>query len=757
MTGAIERLAAQAQLFDASTDVVVVRDLENRVVYLNAAAQSAFGLTAKDVIGRTAHELFALADDDSYNAAFETVVASGTWVGRLAFRSSDGVVFIMDCRWHLVKDAAGIPEGIVCLETPLADELAETVARQLVDRKIDATLNQIADVICFVDRDWIMTYVNRAAERLVGRPASDMVGKSMWDVYPGARDSPFAPTYKLAMENRTVARSRSFYTPTETWLEASAFPTDDGLALYLRDVSDDELNRQTLADYTAKVAEQAALLAAARDAIIVRDLDSTIRYWNRSAELLYGWTDAEAIGRRARDLLYDDPTEFDLAMETVMRDGFLDREIEQVTRDGRRVMVDCRWQLVRDSSGVPTGVFSVNTDITEYLHEQEYRVRAQRMESLGTLAGGIAHDLNNVLTPILMGVQLLDQGEHDESKRKLLRTMEIGIKRGADMIRQVLSFASGVEGERHLLNIDAVLDELHNFCRDSLPKDVHIIIERTGDLWPVMGDSTQILQVLINLATNARDAMPDGGSLTIRASNVHLTEDYSAATGLANPGRYVSIEAEDNGTGMPSDVASKVFEPFFTTKEVGKGTGLGLPTSMAIVRSHGGYMQVYTEPGKGTRFIVHLPAASLDSAIEIEAIAAELESYRGSGECILVIDDEASIRQIVRQTLEAHGYTTLVASNGREGIEIIENSGEHIDLVLTDMMMPVMDGAETAAYISTHHPSLVVIAASGLNANGGVARAANAGITDFIPKPFTTDGLLIAVRRALDKRGETTK
>jgi len=317
----------------------------------------------------------------------------------------------------------------------------------------------------------------------------------------------------------------------------------------------------------------------------------------------------------------------------------------------------------------------------------------------------------------------------------------------------VLSFARGVEGRRLPVQLGSIIDELLTFGRETLPPDIRLASEIAPELWSVEGDPTQLLQVLMNLLTNARDAMPDGGQVTITARNVTLADTYSSVTHLATPGDYVHIQVEDDGIGMTKEVVDKIFEPFFTTKEHGRGTGLGLAVSIAIIRSHGGFMQVYSEPGTGSRFQLHLPAfAGSDFEASTSLHREEEQLLRGDGQLILVVDDEAAIRQITRQSLEAHGYRTLVASNGAEALDIIETHSEPVALVFTDMMMPVMDGAALATNLATSHPDLPIIATSGLNANGGVARARNVGVRRFISKPYTTGELLAGVHDAL--RGE---
>jgi CheY-like chemotaxis protein len=265
----------------------------------------------------------------------------------------------------------------------------------------------------------------------------------------------------------------------------------------------------------------------------------------------------------------------------------------------------------------------------------------------------------------------------------------------------------------------------------------------------IVGDPTQLHQVLVNLCLNARDAMPNGGTLSLHAENVELDAQYAGLNPEASPGPHIFLQVEDNGVGMAPEILEKIFDPFFTTKEVGKGTGLGLSTSAAIVKSHGGFIHAYSEPGKGSKFKIYLPA-KIGPPSETTAVQmAELP--RGNGELILVIDDEASARQITSQTLEAFGYRVVVASDGADALAIYANQRNEIAVVLTDMMMPVMDGAATIRVLRRMNPELPIIAASGLSANGYVARATSLGVKHFLPKPFTAEALLKVLREILTK------
>jgi PAS domain S-box-containing protein len=704
----------------------------------------------------TAEAMFPPLDRQRFSDAIDACIVSGEPFD-LQAHIIDSAGDLRDIRMlgEAVQDEAGRVVRINGAFTDVTAQVAADDARARLEARLTTTLDSISDGIVTLDDTWRITYANPSVAMIMGFDRDTLIGEDFFGVFPVGLGTEFAIGFKRALAEHTTVSVHDYFAPLQRWAEATAYPVDDGLAIYFRDVTEREVARRRLAESEERNAAQAALLDVATDAIVVRTLDDTITYWNHAAEVLYGWSAAEVLGSSKRDLLYPDPSAFDAASAILLVDGSWSGEIEHRHRDGRRIIVEGSWTLVRDEGGRPLSVFSVNTDITARRRIDEQNFRAQRMESIGTLASGIAHDLNNVLTPILISVQLLDRSERDESKRRILATVEASVKRGADMIRQVLSFAKGVDGKRVRVDIGDLLIDLQRMFGDTLPVTITVRINAAPDLWTTRGDSTQLLQVLVNLVTNAKDAMPSGGTLTITARNVVLTDESNVVSHLATPGKYIAIDVEDTGTGMPPDVLTKIFEPFFTTKTSGEGTGLGLATSLGIIRSHGGSLQAYSELRRGSRFQIHLPAISTDDQpAASEVRAADLDNAstmpRGANEMILVVDDEASIRQMTRQSLEAFGYRTLVASNGAEAIEVVESGGQQIDLILTDMTMPVMDGAATAAYFLRTHPTIPIIAASGLNANGGVARAAHSGVRNFLSKPYSTADLLLAVRAAID-------
>jgi PAS domain S-box-containing protein len=498
-----------------------------------------------------------------------------------------------------------------------------------------------------------------------------------------------------------------------------------------------------------RIAEQAALIDQARDAIIVHDLDNRVVSWSKGAESVFGWREEEVLGRRLDEVVQDDPEVFECARQALLEKGAWSGEVVKRNRAGEKLTIDSRWTLLRDPQGRPKSVLTLGSNITDRKKIEAQFLRAQRLESIGTLAGGVAHDLNNVLTPILMSASFLKMDEVDPEKLESLSLIESCADRGAQMVKQVLSFARGVDGERLPVSVKELILEAVKIIKDTFPKNIQVNPVLAPSTWLVSGDMTQLQQVLLNLCVNSRDAMPDGGRLRLEVSNVQLDGQYSAFHPEAVPGAYVRIQIEDNGTGITPQVAEKIFDPFFTTKELGKGTGLGLSTSMAIIRSHSGHLRCYSEPGVGTRFEIYLPALDADSVTGKEF--QEQEVRRGSEELILIIEDESAVRQITQQTLEAFGYRVLLAEDGAEGIAQFASHRQEVALVLTDMLMPILDGPCTIRALRRIDPKVPIIAASGLGEHAESLRASQAGGVDhFLPKPYTAYHLLQIVREVLD-------
>jgi PAS domain S-box-containing protein len=401
-----------------------------------------------------------------------------------------------------------------------------------------------------------------------------------------------------------------------------------------------------------------------------------------------------------------------------------------------------RGQGIPSEDGVMRHIEGFMTDVTEKRRMESQSLRNQRLESIGTLAGGVAHDLNNVLTPILMSLTILRMKLQQPRDVELLNAMENSANRGAEMVKQILSFARGVEGRRMRLRPQDVLQEIEQLIHETFPKFIKCHYSCPEDTWNVEGDPTQLHQVLLNLCVNARDAMPEGGELEITMSNVFVDEQFASMHPDAKTGPHVVFEVRDTGTGIPPEVRDRIFDPFFTTKELGKGTGLGLATTLGIVKSHHGFIDLTSRMGKGTVFRIYLPAKTDIENRKIQVV--ESKRCLGQGELILVVDDEAAILTATKHTLEAFGYRVVAACDGTDAIATFLKSSEKPAALITDMMMPNMDGPTLIQALLKIHPDLPVIGASGLSYQMQ-AQVNSLGVKHFLRKPYNADALLEAL------------
>jgi PAS domain S-box-containing protein len=731
---------------ESISDGFFTLDNEWCFTYLNRQAETLLGRRREDLLGHNLWAEFPAAVGAEFERAFRLAAATGESVELEEHYPSP-----LDA-WFSVR-AHPTPQGLAVYFRDVTETRAARDAVRASDERFRLLANTTTDAIYDWDLRTDALWWNEGFERLFGY-ARDQVEPTV--------ESWTRRVHPDDLRSIEPAVERAMTTGAESWTGEYRFLRHDGTWAFVLDrgrlirdeggrpirmvggMTDLSERKQT----EERLAEQAALLDAAHDAIVLLDLDGRVVYWNRGAERAYGWSSGEVLGLHATEAMGEEPGHLARALASALGEGQWQGESQHHTRDGRPRTVEVSFTLIRDADQLPRSVLSINTDVTERKSLETQLLRAQRLESIGTLAGGIAHDLNNVLTPVLMAVDLLATDEVDPRRQAILRSLQTSAQRGADLVRQVLSFARGFDGPRTRVDAGAVATEVHRIVRDTFPRNVSVELRTAPSLWPVVGDSTQVHQVLMNLCLNARDAMPNGGLLQIDLVNRTVDEAYAALNPSATPGPYVEIRVADTGCGIPQTVLDRIFEPFFTTKPVGEGTGLGLSTVHSIVRSHRGFVNVYSEPGKGSKFKVYFPA-DVDGRTAEAARQEQSSLPRGEGEVVLVIDDEESIREVARGTLERYGYRVLLAAHGAEAVSIYAQRRSEIDLVLTDMSMPVMDGPATILALKSIDPTVRVIGSSGLAGNQFVTKAMGAGVRYFVAKPYTADSLLRTLRRAL--------
>lgn len=605
----------------------------------------------------------------------------------------------------------------------------------------------------------IIQEANSAIATLLNVPPKYLVGKPL-ELFVAIADKPhFIGQWQAANCQACQAQTNAI----ANW-EAKLQPRDGNVfpaALSVTSICDDrdrltsqrwliqDLSEQKQAEQ--KICEQAALLDIAKDAIFVQDLENRIIFWNRGAEELYGWTAAEIQGQDSHELLYREsfPEWEDIQQILVEKDEWRG-ELTQRGKTGQELIIASRWTLVRDEEDNPHSVLIVNTDITEQKKLTAQLICAQRLHSFAGMSSSITHDLKNILTPISAGAQLLKLKlpDLDPPTQEILNIIELYTKRGSDLLQQLLSFSRGLQGTRGVLSVKSLLEETEQMVRATFPKSIAISTHAEEPLEPICGDVSQLHQVLMNLCLNARDAMSDGGALTLSAQNVVLSENDARRHLDARAGAYVVIAVADTGVGISQQKRERIFEPFFTTKEVGKGTGLGLVVVASILKNHGGFVECQSEVGKGSQFEVFLPVAKAEEKLATSsAIPSKL--MRGKGELILMVDDETTICFLTQQVLENYGYRVLIAHNGVEAIAMYTQHQTQICAVLMDLMMPLMDGIAVNTQLKKINPQVKVIAVSVSLAQTRNDEEVSANFKAYLSKPYSSQDLLTAIHRVL--------
>ena len=619
--------------------------------------------------------------------------------------------------------------------------------------QVRTIIESAMDGIISIDEQQRIILFNPAAELIFGWKADQMMGQPISRLMPPQFASQhwqyveqfgreLKPTRRMSVQRTVMAlRASGEEFPIEASISHNRTGNQQIYTVILRDVTE-------AVKYREQIEQQSQMLDQVSDAVRIIDLDGTITYWNQGATRLFGWTAAEAVGLNANDLICQfDAEKLAEVLAATNEHHFWSGEVTMNTRSGKRVIVDHRRTAIRRHSGAIKGYLCVDIDLTIRKKQEQYSHRSQRLESIGTLASGIAHDLNNVLTPILMGANLLSSDRAPTNPQPLLNTMVASAQRGAALIQKLLSFAGGVRGDQAPVRISQIIRETRGLLEHTLLKSVEIQTKVAENGSVVLGDSTELVQILMNLSINACDAMPDGGVLTIEAESIVLNGNASQIHPHAEPGAYLLLSVSDTGMGMSHEVLDRIFTPFYTTKEIGKGTGLGLATVQGIVKSYGGFITVYSEVGRGSKFSIYLPAAPDLEAFASSASTTTIES--GQGYCILLVDDEEAILSMSGSVLEAAGYRVLMASDGMSAISKYREYHHQVSAVLLDMMMPGLSGLQTMDALFEINPQIKIISCSGLRTVKRETEVMERGAAAFLSKPYTDSQLLETLTQTL--------
>jgi PAS domain S-box-containing protein len=736
-----EQIDELQQLYDRAPCGYHSLDQKGVFVRINQTELTMLGYSHEEIVGKKKFsDLLTPESQQTFQSNFSKFKRQG-WIRDLEFQMlrKDGTILPVSLSSTAVKDDAGIFFMSRSVVMDISEAKRDEVVRKKVEQERERFLSVGSDLQIITGSDGYFHWVSPSFEHTLGWIPEEM--KSCpWSEFIHPEDlqathteatNLLAGSETFAFEHRMRHKDGSY-----RWLlwKAQSYPGERLIYGAAVDITDRKL-------YEQKIQEQAALLDITTDAIFVHDLDNRILFWSKGAETLYGWQSKEMLSQDWRHLLSQEArSEMTNILQTVLEQGMWQGEVKKITQTDDVVVVMSRRSLMLDEAGQPKSILIVDTDIAEKKQLETQFLRAQRLESLGTMASGIAHDLNNVLTPIIGIVQLLPQKvpHLDDQTKRLLDILNESTHRGAGLVKQILSFTRGVEGNPTNTQVNHLLKEVYKIIQQTFPKTIELSPDFSPDLWLIPADATLLHQVFMNLCVNARDAMPHGGMLSISAENVVIDNNYARMHVNAQAGFYVVVTISDTGTGIPPKILDSIFDPFFTTKAIGQGTGLGLSTVLGIVKSHRGFINVYSEVAKGTRFKIYLPATK---SSEIETVA-QTDLPLGQGELILVVDDEVAIREITQITLETSEYRVLTASDGIEAIALYAEHKDKISVVLLDLMMPELDSVTIIRTLQKLNPQVQIVAMSGLATNEATTKVLHEGVQCFLAKPFTAPELL---------------
>jgi PAS domain S-box-containing protein len=755
-------LSLQSTALETTADAILITDAEGVIIWINAAFTQATGYAPDEVIGKTPRILKSgLQDDAFYRRFWETIRNCQTFRGEFINRRKDGTIYYDE---HTVTPVC-TADGTVTHFVGVMHDITERKRSEEQLRDANAQLREFLDhspavlyALRVEDEKIIPRFTSENITRLLGYEAQESLSYEWWlgHLHEEDRDRAAGSIAQTLAEGSSRTEYRLRHRDGRfMWVEDQQRLARDeqGRPVDIVGVWTDVTDRKRAEDELHESERRFREMLDNLELIsIMLDHEGNVIYCNDYFLRLTGWSRDEVTGTSWFDrfIFPENVDEMREAFLALMAKGTEVRHYanEIVTRSGKRRLLQWNNSLLYSKAGEVIGVASIAEDITERAKLEKQLFRAQRLESLGTLAGGIAHDLNNLLLPILMGVTLLKRFGPNAASMQAIDNIERSVRRGSELVKQVLLFARGGQTSREPVLLGDVMREVQSIITSTFPKDITLETAVAREVYPVTGDTTQLTQVLLNLCVNARDAMPQGGHIRISARNYTLTDAEALLHGGIVGGAYAVLEVSDTGEGMSKEIIDLIFDPFFTTKEVGSGTGLGLSTVQGIVSNHGGFVTVTSAPEEGSTFTVYLPARRPQVEVAAPLVAASVPP-QGNGELILLVDDDAAVLSVTEQTLVEFGYRVVTAEDGAQAIGVFSRQHEDIALVLTDMAMPVIDGFALIAALNRIGRDVRVIATTGNPSAGAMTKIAKSGIAHILIKPYTADHLLRTIATVL--------
>ncbi|HMK76072.1 MAG TPA: PAS domain S-box protein [Thermodesulfobacteriota bacterium] len=753
-------------------------DIAGNFTFVNDREASFLGYPKEELIGMNNRQYTDQETSKKLFQVFSKVYITGEPAKELDIEviKKDGTKGFIEIWVYLKKDSAGQPTGFRGIARDITERKRAEKALEDSAKRYREVVESATEIIYTVDVKGNFTYANPAGLKVTGYSQAELQKLNYVDlVLPEHRERAMEIYVKQFREklSMTYVEFPFFSKRGEIiWFgQNSTLVVESDRIIGFHIIARDITQRKKAEEALQKSENGYRILAEnVTDMIWTADMNLRFTYISPSVTRMLGYSVTEAMSQTVEETLT--PSSFEVAMEVFAeelakeqsdgKDLFRSRtlELEENCKDGSTVWTESTMTFLRELDGRPVGILGITRDITERKkHEQEKTNleeqlrQSQKMEAIGQLAGGVAHDFNNLLTVIKGYSQLsLNEMKENDPLRESIEEVRNAADRAADLTRKLLAFSCRQVLEMKVLDLNTVLRDLERMLRRLIGEDIELVTILTDGLGRVKTDPGWVEQIIMNLAVNARDAMPNGGKLTIETANVELDGAYAHKHIDVTPGRYVMLSMSDTGMGMTPEVRKQVFEPFFTTKEKGKGTGLGLSTVYGIVKQSGGNIWVYSEPGLGTTFKIYLPRAD-ESIEEVREKVTGEEVSRGC-ETILLVEDEESVRRLTVEILKRQGYEVLEASCGDDALVLSKGHKEPIHIMLTDVVMPGMSGRELANQLKPFHPKMKVLYMSGYTDNTIINHGIlNEGI-NYIQKPFTVDGLTKRVREVLDKVGD---